>query len=260
MAFQTDNGSISALEVIPYLEKLNFADGDAVSARDRLLTWDAVMDMESVEAIIFNYFWDEMQAQTFRDQLPERHWPYGGTNDADVIYHILKDSGSIWWDDVSTAGVEDRDTILARSFEEGYTKAVNELGEDLEKWRWGELHTIVFDHPTLGQTGISLIDNIFNGGPDETGGSALVPQNTAWIARSESFEVAWIPHIREVINLGNLGESWMIHQLGQSGHPMHAQYDNFVDKWRFFEYIPNNWQREDAEAGKSELLILEPAP
>jgi len=258
MTFQTDNGSVSALEVIPYLEGLSLAGADVASARDRLLAWDAVMDMESSEAVIFNYFWDEMQAQTFRDQLAERHWPYGGTNDADVVYHILKDPNSIWWDDANTAEVEDRDTILARSFEVSYARAVVDLGEDLEKWRWGELHTIIFEHPTLGQTGISLIDNIFNRGPYETNGSALVPQNTAWIAQSESFEVAWIPHIREVIDLGSLEESWMINQLGQSGHPMHSQYDNFVDKWRFFEYIPNNWFREDAEAGKSDVLTLEP--
>ena len=232
---------------------------DIAAARDRLLIWDAVMDIESSEAVIFNYFWDEMQAQTFRDQLPERHWPYGGTNDGDVVYYLLKDPNSVWWDDANTAEVEDRDTILTRSFDQGYARAVADLGEDVEAWRWGELHTIVFEHPTLGQTGISLIDKIFNRGPFETHGSALVPQNTMWIARSENFEVSFIPHIREVIDLGSLEGSWMINQLGQSGHPMHSQYDNFVDKWRFFDYIPNNWLREDAEAGKSDVLTLEPA-
>jgi len=259
MSFQTDNGSVSALEIIPYLDGLTLVNPSAADARDRLLSWDAEMDMESSEAVVYNYFWDELLAQTFRDQLPERHWPYGGGSDADTVYHILQDPNSIWWDDANTADLEDRDTILARSFEESYARAVADLGEDSENWRWGELHTIVFEHPTLGQTGISLIDNIFNRGPYETNGSALVPQNTAWIARSESFEVGWIPHIREVIDLGNLEESWMINQLGQSGHPMHSQYDNFVDKWRFFEYIPNNWLREDVEAGKSDTLTLEQA-
>ncbi len=258
MACQTDNRSLNAQEVIPYLQSLQLSEA-AAAARDRLLAWDTAMDMESGEAVIYNYFWRELQAQIFHDQLPERHWPHGGTGIADVVYFILQDPASEWWDDVSTGTVEDRDTILASSFEVGFAQAVEDLGDDVDKWRWGELHTIVFDHPTLGQTGISLIDNIFNAGPYETGGSALVPQNTAWDPLSGNFEVAWIPHIREVIDLGNLSNSWMIHQLGQSGHPMSDQYDNMADKWRFFEYIPTNWDREDAEAGKSRLLTLEPA-
>ncbi len=260
MAFQTDGGSVSALEIIPYLDGLTMDYPAAAEARDRLLSWDAVMGMDSSEAVVYNYFWDELLAQIFRDQLPERHWPYGGPADADTVYHLLEEPNNKWWDDAGTAGVESRDDILASAFVQGYARAVADLGKDSESWRWGEIHTIIFESPTLGQTGIGLIDNIFNRGPYETNGSSLVPQNTAWIARSESFEVGWIPHIREVIDLGSLADSWMINQLGQSGHPMHAQYDNFVDKWRFFEYIPNNWLREDAETGKSDLLTLEPAP
>jgi len=50
----------------------------------------------------------------------------------------------------------------------------------------------------------------------------------------------------------------MVHNLGQSGHPMDEHYDDFIDPWRFFEYHPSNWDRVDAEAGNSDLLILEP--
>jgi acyl-homoserine lactone acylase PvdQ len=51
----------------------------------------------------------------------------------------------------------------------------------------------------------------------------------------------------------------MIHSVGQSGHPMHDHYDDFIDLWRLLEYHPSNWNRADAEAGEADVLVLEPA-
>ncbi len=67
-----------------------------------------------------------------------------------------------------------------------------------------------------------------------------------------------IPALRQVVDLGDLGNSQMIHNLGQSGHPGHRYYDHFIDPWRYFEYHPSNWEHEDAEAGEHDLLVLEP--
>jgi acyl-homoserine lactone acylase PvdQ len=51
----------------------------------------------------------------------------------------------------------------------------------------------------------------------------------------------------------------MIQNLGQSGHPKHEHYSDFVDPWRFIEYHPSNWNRSDVEAGQYDLLMLEPS-
>jgi penicillin amidase len=50
----------------------------------------------------------------------------------------------------------------------------------------------------------------------------------------------------------------MIHSVGQSGHPYHPHYDDFIDAWRTFDYHPSNWTRADVEAGQYEKLVLEP--
>jgi penicillin amidase len=50
----------------------------------------------------------------------------------------------------------------------------------------------------------------------------------------------------------------MMHTTGQSGHPYHRHYDDFIDPWRFIEYHPTNWTREMVESDSGQLLQLIP--
>jgi penicillin amidase len=130
--------------------------------------------------------------------------------------------------------------------------------EDVDESVVPEIGLETFRNATLGQSGIGVIEDIFNRGPYATNGSESVIQKTCWSA-NEPYEVDCIPALRQVIDLGDLSNSLMIHSVGQSGHPMHRYYDHFIDPWRNFEYHPSNWERGEAESGSSDTLILEPA-
>ncbi|MGD8586340.1 MAG: penicillin acylase family protein, partial [Chloroflexota bacterium] len=257
-AMQTSNKNLSALEIIPFLDDLTFDDPALDTARSRLQTWDAEMTMDSAEAALFNIFWAQLLQRTFNDQLPTDLAPRGQSDSSDTIYMLLQEPDNPWWDDLETTGeVEDRDAILSQAFEAAYDEGVETFGKDLDTWKWGDLHTIEFVHATLGRSGIGVIENIFNRGPFRTNGSESVPQKTCWDAQG-SYEVRCIPALRQVIDLGDLGNSRMVHAVGQSGHPSNDHYDDFIDPWRLFEYHPSNWQRSAAEAGEAEVLVLEP--
>jgi penicillin amidase len=258
VAMQTSNRSLSALEIIPYLEDLNIADVAARSARDRLVAWDGEMTMDSPESALFNIFFAHLVAETFMDQLPERLYPRGDSFTADTVYTILQEADNPWWDDLGTpATIELRDEILMRAFEQAYAEGVQIFGEGLGAWRWGDLHAVSFENPTLGQSGIGLIESIFNRGPYPAHGGESVPQKTCWAA-SDPYEVVCVPAMRQVIDLGDLGNSRMIHSVGQSGHPMDPHYDDLIEIWRQLEYHPTNWERAAVEAGEFERLVLEP--
>jgi penicillin amidase len=257
-AMQTSNNNLSALEIIPYLDDLAFADPDLDRARDRLLLWDAEMTMDSPEAALFNIFWAQLLQRTYGDQLSDDLIPNGDSYGSDSIYLLLQEPDHRWWDDIKTTDrVEDRDIILGQAFEAAYDEGAETFGANLDEWRWGDLHTINFVHATLGRAGIGLIEDIFNRGPYRTHGSESVPQKTCWSIR-DPYEVRCIPALRQVIDLSDLGNSRMIHAVGQSGHPNHEHYNDFIDPWRLLEYHPSNWERSAAEAGEAEVLILEP--
>jgi penicillin amidase len=247
------------LEIIPYLTDLSFDDPKVTMARDRLKNWNAQMNFDSPEAALFNIFWVRLIANTFNDQLHQDVYPNGGDTTSDSIYFLLQDPANLWWDDLRTGdAIEQRDAILKVAFVQAYNEGVKRFGGDIDKWRWGELHTITFQNATLGKSGISLIDNIFNRGPFPTHGSNSVVNQICWDANAP-YQVACIPAMRQVIDLGNLGNSLMIQSVGQSGHPMNVHYDDFIELWRTFQYHPTNWARAEAEQGEHEVLVLEPA-
>lgn len=257
-AIQTDNKSLAALEIVPYLKGLPFDDPRVAAARTRLLDWDGQMLMDSPEAAMYALFWTQLTGEIFHDKLSENLWPGGAHDTEDAVYFMLQDPDSWWWDDRATAAsLETRDDTLRRAFEQAYEAGAEQLGENLDDWRWGDLHTIYFQNATLGRSGISFIESIFNRGPFPTNGSESVVQKTCWSA-VRPYAVICIPALRQVIDLGNLSNSLMIHSVGQSGHPMHPHYDDFIEPWRIFEYHPSNWSRSDAESGKFDLLTLEP--
>ncbi|MFZ0544870.1 MAG: penicillin acylase family protein [Candidatus Promineifilaceae bacterium] len=259
MAIQTDNYSISAEEVIPYLATLSFDDSATAEARDRLLDWEPKMLMDSSEAALFNLFFTHLVMDSVYDQLPQARYLRGESYTSDVIYDLLQDPESGWWDDIGTEAVETRDQILTKAFEEAYADGVDRLGDNIDDWQWGDLHTITFRNATLGESGIGFIENIFNRGPFPTNGSESVVQKTCWSTTGDNYEVACIPALRQVVDLSDLSNSRMVHSVGQSGHPMNEHYDDFIDLWRLLDYHPSNWLRTDAESGNSDTLILNPA-
>ncbi len=258
-AMQADNLNVSALEIIPYLEDVRLDDPDLEAARDRLLAWNGQQDMDSPEAALYEFFWVALLDETFDDQLPESLWPSGDGRSRSAVYFLLKEPSNPWWDDISTPGeTETRDDILAKAFEKGYQQAVEAMGDNLAKWRWGDVHTATFDNQTFGQSGIGLIEAIFNRGPVATGGGESIVNATAWDA-DDPFDVFRVPSMRQIIDLGDLGNSWMMHTTGQSGHPGHRHYDDFIDSWRFVTYHPTLWERETVEAEARDHMVLTPA-
>lgn len=257
MSIQTDNTHLFALELIPYLSVL--PSGRAYSGpRDMLMAWDGQMLLDSPEALIYNYFWMELIQTTFADQLPPDMIPAGKDATEDMMYFLLQQPESIWWDDLATPAVEDRDATLIVAFERAINRLYEEQGSDVSEWAWGDVHQITFRNATLGSSGIGIIEDIFNRGPYPTNGSESVPQKTCWDADRRNPATDCIPALRTLVDLGDLDNSRHTHSVGQSGHPYHPQYDHFIEEWRTLQYHAANWSLESVQAGRHDLLVLEP--
>ena len=91
--------------------------------------------------------------------------------------NLTVDSG--WWDNAATADViEKRDDIMRQSFSEALDELSKAQGKEPAAWQWGALHTATFRNQTLGESGIGLIEKLFNRGPFAVnGGEALVNAN-----------------------------------------------------------------------------------
>ncbi|MHA1954152.1 MAG: penicillin acylase family protein, partial [Candidatus Heimdallarchaeaceae archaeon] len=151
-SIQLDVYSLKAGNFTPYLidvvSSISSRNTLQQSVLDLLLDWDYIMDKEEATPAIF-YLWIEIfQEETFKDDMEEKDCPRMPSH---TILEVLTKTNetSIWFDDVNTPSIEQRDDIILRSF----NKAVSGLEayfetDDVSQWKWGEINTKYIPHLT----------------------------------------------------------------------------------------------------------------
>jgi len=264
---QSDTRNGAAEIVIRHIIGLT-ADSDAVDlAKDIFGDWSFGADDPLSGAFqmtgdkpgvaLFGSLWRHLLAETFHDDLPEDEWPEGDSRWFVVIDTLLDQPNASWWDDTETDDVtESRDDVLVAALE----LAVDELGDNPDRWNWTEMYTVQFENASLGQSGIPPLEWILNTGSHAIPGSSSVVNSLSWDAASGSYAVDSGPSLRMIIDLSNFSASTAINTTGQSGHPNHEHYDDMIGRWIANDQHPMRWTRDDVEDAEEATLILFPIP
>lgn len=262
-AMQFDSRDGGAQILIPHLLDLDSRGASGVEEiQSRLRTWEGEGDLqvggESSGAAIYQAVWRHLLANTFHDELPEEHWPEGGSRWFEVVKALLEDSEDLYWDDTSTPEVENRDDVLHRSILDAYAELSGLLGDDPDDWAWGELHVAHFENQTFGQSGIGPIEWLFNRtAPRRVAGSESIVNAVGWDT-NESYLIDWVPSQRMVVDLADFSVSTFIHTTGQSGHAFHRFYDNMIEPWTDGLHGSMYWTRTQVDENSSSTLKLIP--
>jgi penicillin amidase len=256
-SIQGDDKNLIAEYLLPVLMQIPFNDSRLEKARSIFPDWDYQQHMDSAPAALFNVFWKHLLAQTFQDDLTEDTWPEGGPRWYEVMRKLVEQPDSPWWDNQATPEVEKRDQIFTESFIAAVDEMEATQGKDPARWNWGDLHTATFRNQSLGESGVAPIEALFNRGPFPTAGGDATVNATGWNTL-EGYFLDWLPSMRMIVDLGNLGNSLTIHTTGQSGHAYHPHYIDMADLWRTIQYHPMLWERSQVEAGAAEHLQLAP--
>ena len=228
-------------------------------ARQGLLDWDGRMEVKSSAAALYGFFFLAVIEETFRDQYPYQRWTDASLRRMqNALFYLLEDPDNPWWDDVRTPDLrESRDDILVRAFRRAVKDGIERLGNKLDKWEWGEVHKVEFRNATLGESGIKLIEKIFNRGPVAIPGNTTTVNAAAW-KKDKPFAVNHLTTNRQIIDLSDIASSLMMHAPGQSGHPRHRHYDDLITPWREVDYHPTLFARPDVETHRRVRLVLKP--
>jgi penicillin amidase len=255
-----DNEFTLVKEISPVLSQVDMGNSTLNELRDWMLDWDAQMHMDSPQAALFGLFWQQLVTATFDDELASFDSSANGSGQNMLaIRDLMQEPNHAWWDDVSTeATTETRDNTIATAFKKAYDAAVERMGNDRTKWKWGTLHVANFESNPLGLSGIGLIENMVNRSGFATSGGSEIVNATSW--GISSLEVRAVPSMRMVIDLSDLSKSQTIHTTGQSGHPFSDDYANFVDDWRNINFHSTNWTRAQVDSNKRSVLTLTPKP
>jgi len=257
---QADTYSIPGSILTPYLLKLQPQGWLQEKALQELARWDYRDEINSPGASIFEVTYRELVLATFGDELgAELSADYLEAADVHhlAVERLLEQSNSPWWDNVTTPEAETRDQILAQAFAKAVDWLGSQFGDAPAEWRWGRLHTATFVHQPLGQSGIALLERIFNRGPIPARGSGVTPNNGSF-SYQNPYQLRVLASYRQVIDLSNFDGSWAIHTTGQSGHPFHTHYGDMINAWQAVEYHPMLFSRERVEGAKAAALVLTP--
>lgn len=254
---QGDGMDLNAETLIPLLMDVPLSDAHLTEMRSWLSAWNRQTDMDSAPAALFAAYWKHVLALTFDDDLPEDYKAAGGSRWFEVMRNITQEPSNFFWNDHNTDAIETRDDIFAKAFAAAVKEMESDYGKDRENWAWGEMHTATFRNSTLGNSGVTLIENLFNRGAYPTAGGESIVNATGWTTY-ESYEVDWLPSMRMIVDLSNLDNSLTVHTTGESGHAGHEHYTDMVDMWRNIEYYPMYWDQTRIKDGAAATLRLVP--
>jgi penicillin G amidase len=253
MQFDNRNGMAPALVPVLLNAKLS---GLAAKAQALLRNWDFQQPADSAPAAYYNAVWRHLLLRTF-DELPADRKPDGSDRWYEVLLPMLGDQASAWWDDRSTPAVESADQTVAAAMNDAAAELRERLGDDPAEWRWGELHRLTARNQSFGESGVAIIEWLFNHGPADTAGGDAIVNATGWNA-AEGYEVDWVPSMRMIVDLSNLDGSRWINLTGASGHAFAAHYADQFDRWRTGETLPMRWDQATIRREAAHTLTLRP--
>ncbi len=253
---QTDNGSIVAERWVPYITAACRTSDTLKKPLALFEGWSFAIDKKSGAAALFNAFYFRMMKNTIADEIgddlfKELSAPY-------LIYIIdltlTKNIGNrdfVLFDDVTTPDVkENRDDIVTKSMNEAVTELSDRLGNDPEDWRWGDIHTMRFEHPM----GKKL--PFFNLSPIPAAGDDFTINAGLW-DNINPFDMKSGGVIRMIVDFSNIENSTLVSPPGQSGLLKSPHYDDQAELWADGGQIPMHF---DTGKDLKNVLTLTPAP
>ncbi len=253
---QTDNGSAVAERWVPYITAACGKTPELKKALTLFDGWDFAIDKKSGAAALFNAFYFRMMKNTIADEIGDDLF-----NDLSAPYLIYmidltltRNMGNrdfVLFDDVTTPDVrENQDDIILKSMREAADELSDRLGGDPDEWRWGDIHTMRFEHPM----GKKL--PFFNLSPIPTAGDDFTINAGLW-DNTHPFDMKSGGVIRMIVDFSNIENSTFISPPGQSGLLKSPHYGDQAEIWADGGQIPMHF--ETARDLKS-LLTLKPSP
>lgn len=258
-AIQLDDWSAIGEALTPYLLEIDLPAGYYSDGQRLLRSWNHRQGPDSAAAAYFNVVWREVLERTFADELPEALEPDGSDRWFTVVSRILRRASSHWWDDVETDGVvEDRDVVLRDAMIAARDELTARQSPNADEWTWGALHELELRSATLGESGIGIVEWMFNRGGWEVGGGGSLVNATGWDAR-DGYDVVTAPSMRMVVPMDDPDAATWINLTGVSGHAFHPHYTDQTDKWARGETLPWAFTQDAVEEAGEDVLTLTPS-
>lgn len=227
---QTDQKSNMVERIKPIITKELSNSADKLEplekeGLEKLENWDGSYLKDKAAPLIFEEFYINLAKNIAKDELGDsliNTFMGKRIMVRNIVDQCLEDSIS-WIDDISTPEkTESLGDIILKSFSQTISQLKEKAGGNMNKWKWGEFHTITLKHPLSEK---KILDRIFNlnKGPYSVGGSyhTVCPYSYSY---NNPYKADHGASHRHIYNLENLNDSWSVIPTGVSGVPASKHY------------------------------------
>jgi penicillin G amidase len=268
-ALQGETYSLPAEALRPHL--LRAVEGEPATplearARDELRAWDLRFETDSVGATVFQAWYvtllRTLLGHKLSPELVERYmaseYERHGSMHMPLVIGLMAEAESPWFVDPKKPGRGSRDDVVRRCFAEAVKWLSERFGPNPDRWRWGDVHTITYQHMPLGRVGPAWLRRVFNTKASPARGDNYTVDGASFLW-SAPFTVVHGTALRMIVDLGDLSKSVGVHAPGQSEHLYHPHRDDLMSLSHGLEYHPILFDRASVDAHAEGTLTLEPA-
>jgi penicillin G amidase len=253
-AMQADHLSLDVRDLQPFIAMIAPSDERARKAQTMLLAWNAVMDKDRAEPLIYTAFIRSLHKILIDDKtglsMGEKG-PFAVT----TLVSLMRDHPS--WCDVAGAPDPDCRRAVGRALDEGLALLVKRNGDDMSRWRWGAEHRALLQHQVFSH--VPLLDRLSDlsiassGGYytlDRGGGSGTIPDLPFARTHGGGF--------RGLYDLADPDKSRFMIATGESGHIFSRHYGDFTPLWNDVKSIELAGSEDALKKSGAQEFTLKP--
>ena len=253
-AMQADHLSLDVKDLQPFIATIAPSDERARKAQAMLLSWNAVMDKDRAEPLIYTAFLRSLHEILIEDRtgLPMiEKGPFAAT----TLVSLMRDHPS--WCDSPGAPDPGCRKALGRALDDGLALLVKRDGADMTQWRWGAEHKALLQHQMFSH--VPLLDRLSDLSVSSSGGFYTLDRGGGFDASSDMpFARTQGGGFRGLYDLADPDKSRFMIATGESGHIFSRHYGDLAPLWNDVKSITLSGSEEQLKKAGAQELTLAP--
>jgi len=229
------------------------ASASAEAARVMLAGWDGDLAAGSGRALLYGCFRRALAGELYRPVLGDGAWEWISSGFvASAVSLVSRWLANDTWEllggpvPAAADGGGARERVLAAvpaALARAWEAAVDLGGPDPARWRWGDVHQAVREHPLAGWLDAGSLPPVPMGGDADT----IQAAGYNW-RRGAPFRVELLSVYRQVVDLADPGSGSYVVPGGSSGDPRSAHFADQLAEWARCRRVPMLYRWPDIEA------------
>ncbi len=254
-AMQGDIVSLAVKALQPFIARIAPSDERARQAQAMLASWNAAMDKDRPEPLIFTAFMASLRRLLMEDKTGldmDAKGPFAAT----TLIALMTDHPS--WCDTAEKPDSDCKRTLGHALDDGLALLVKRDGADMSQWRWGHEHVSLLQHRIFSH--VPLLDRLSDLSVPSSGGFYTLNRGGGFdTPKDKPFARTHAAGFRGLYDLADPETSRFMITTGESGHIFSPHYGDLVPLWNEVKSFPLTGGEDDLKKAGAKLLTLTPA-